>query len=178
MMNKIVLSLAISAVAATSAFAGQPVVDHKAHKPIVAPETCFQDTELQLDLFASYTNAVHRSDHGDGFGGGLGVNYFFMRNIGVGVDGNVYDGDSDLVWESTARVIVRFPIDSACLAPYIFGGGGVQADDNTSSGTLHAGGGLEWRATQSVGFFGEGRYTWSAHENNGAQVRIGARFVF
>ena len=39
-------------------------------------------------------------------------------------------------------------------------------------------GGLEWRATETIGIFGEGRYTWGEDDRNSSQARVGVRFVF
>jgi hypothetical protein len=64
--------------------------------------------------------------------------------------------------------------------PLIFGGGGY-AVDGAGEGTIHAGGGLEWRIVpEKIGIFAEGRYTWSTGSNHGdaAQARLGVRFVF
>jgi hypothetical protein len=173
-MKKIAIPFLACLAIASSAFAGHEMKESKEYK--AAAEPCFKDQELQLDVFASYTDS--RGSHGDGFGGGLAVNYFFMKYVGVGVDGNIFDGDSNGVWDATGRVIFRYPIEgSVCLAPYIFGGGGVLTDSVTV-GTWHAGGGLEWRATHTIGIFGEGRYTWGADNQDAAQARLGVRFVF
>ena len=76
------------------------------------------------------------------------------------------------------RLIARYPIDSACLVPYIFAAGGVQTNGETS-GTFGAGGGLEYRVTpQKLGIFAEGRYTWAGSSDDSAQVRLGVRVVF
>lgn len=174
-MKKIAIS-ALSALTLTAAaFAGQPMVSSGKDK-VVLPEPCFNDTELQLDVFGSYTWAD--GDHGDGFGGGLGLNYFLTRNIGLGVEGNIYDGDANGVWNVDARLLFRYPIDSACLAPYAFVAGGVQTNGGTE-GTIGVGGGIEYRVvSQKVGLFTEGRYTWAADSDDSAQVRVGVRVVF
>jgi hypothetical protein len=175
-MKHTALTLAACAIASASAFAGHEV-SSKEFKQVAEP--CFKDTELQLDVFTSYTGASNGNSHGDGFGGGIGVNYFFMRHLGVGVDGNVYDGDANGVWDVSARLIARYPLEcgSFCLAPYVFGGGGVEAN-GTTNGTWLAGGGLEWRATEQFGIFGEGRYTWGSADFDSAQARVGVRVVF
>jgi hypothetical protein len=176
-MKKIAFPFLATLAIASSAFAGHEMKDSKDYKAI--PDPCFKDQELQLDIFGSYTDAVSRSAHGDGIGGGVAVNYFFLKYLGVGVDGNIYDGDANGVWDVTGRVIARFPIEtgSLCIAPYIFGGGGLETN-GTTVGTFHAGGGLEWRATHTIGIFGEGRYTWGADQFDSAQARVGVRFVF
>ena len=173
-------TIAISALSAlaltTAAFAGQPMASSgKDYKSM--PEPCIKDVELQLDIFGSYTDS-RSAAHGDGFGGGLAVNYFFMRYLGVGVEGNLYDGDVNGVWNLDGRLIARYPIDSACLVPYVFAAGGVQTNGETS-GTFGAGGGLEYRVTpQKLGIFAEGRYTWAGSSDDSAQVRVGVRVVF
>lgn len=174
-MKKTALPFLASVIVASSAIAGQPMMTESKHYKEPLPELCFADQEFQLDLFGSYTDS--RNIHGDGFGGGIALNFFFHRNIGFGVDGNIFEGDANGVWDTSGRLIVRFPIDEACIAPYIFGGGGIMTD-STTVGTWHAGGGLEYRATQTIGIFGEGRYTWGANNQDAAQARLGVRFVF
>lgn len=182
-MKKIAFPVIASLALATSAFAGHEVAgkETKEYKQPAPPVLCFQDQEFQLDVFASYTDSHASNIHGDGFGGGLALNYFFIRHFGVGVDGNVYDGenrgDDDAVYDFTGRLIARFPIDEICLAPYVFGGGGVEFNGR-SFGTVHAGGGLEYRATETIGVFGEGRFTWGENDRDSAQARVGVRFVF
>ncbi len=172
-------TLAISALSAlaitTGAFAGQPMTG-KDYKGM--PEPCIADTELQLDVFGSYNDTVGKNRHGDGFGGGLALNYFFMRYLGVGVEGNIYDGGKDAIWGVGGRLIARYPIDSACFVPYVFAAGGVQGNDDTV-GTFGLGGGLEYRViAQKLGIFAEGRYTWAGSDDDSAQVRFGVRVVF
>lgn len=176
-MNKIALSLLAGAAVAGTALAGHEV-SHKEFKGGPAPEPCFRDHELQLDVFGTYSDS-QGGGHGDGFGGGLGVNYFFTRYLGVGADGNIFGGDVNGVWDLSAKVIARFPIESGsfCIAPYFFGGGGYQTN-GTNAATILVGGGLEWRATHNLGIFSEGRYTWAGSENDAAQARVGVRFVF
>ena len=179
MMKKIAFPLIACLALASSAFAGHEMKESKEYKAI--PEPCFKDQEFQIDAFGSYTD-TQGGGHADGFGGGLAFNYFFMRYLGIGVEGNIQsNGGVDPVWDFGGRLIARYPLElnggSLCLAPYIFGGGGVEVDGATV-GTFHAGGGLEWRATHTIGVFGEGRYMWAGGPNDAAQVRLGVRFVF
>jgi len=177
-MKKLTLSVLACFAVAASAVAGVATSgkSYKEYKGDVE-ETCFNDQELQLDLFGSHT-WQNGSGYDDGFGGGIGVNYFFMRYVGIGVDGNVYDGGVHGLWNVSSSLIVRFPIDSVCLAPYILAGGGVQTDGKTV-GTWHAGGGLEYRVVpHKIGLFAEGRYIWGADDDESAQARLGVRVVF
>jgi hypothetical protein len=184
-MKKIALPLIACLALASSAFAGQEVKETKEYKTPVEP--CFKDQELQLDIFGTWTEVNHNNPNHNGFGGGLGVNYFFIKYLGIGVDGDARYGahgdshhtSSDAVADFTGRLIARYPIEagSFCLAPYAFVGGGLEFDDVTV-GTWHAGGGLEWRATHKLGIFTEGRYTWGGNDVNSTQVRAGVRIVF
>ena len=160
--------------AASTALAGHEV-SGKGYKETVVP--CFNDRELQIDFFGSWIDTKHA---GSGFGGGIGVNYFFHRYLGVGVDGNIADVSNGL-WTTSASVIGRYPLElgHVCISPYALAGGGVQAD-GTTSGTWHVGGGIEWRATPRFGIYTEGRYVWTAGSSNEENVRVslGARVVF
>ena len=178
-MKKITYSILVGAVAASSALAGDHTVSHKESKKLIPTEPCFKDQEFQLDVFGSYTNGARAYPYDDGFGGGIGANYFFMRYLGVGVDGNVYDGGVHGVWSGSASLIARYPVDLGhfCFAPYIFGGGGVRSDSHTL-GTEHAGAGIEFRITPKIGIFGDGRYTWAENRQDAVTTRIGIRFVF
>ena len=177
MKFKFVFPILASAALASTAFAGHEMKESKDMKGGEAPEPCFRDQELQLDIFGSYTDGVKRNEHGDGFGGGLAVNYFFIKYLGIGAEGNIYDGDVHGAWDLGGRLIVRFPIEGAvCWAPYLFAAGGVSTDGSTV-GTWGAGGGIELRATHHIGVFGEGRYTWG-EDRDAAQARVGVRFAF
>lgn len=174
-MKKIAFSLIACLSLAGSVFAGHQMSGGKDYKG--GPSTpCFHDQELQLDVFGLY-GWTAKGNHDDGFGGGLGVNYFFTENFGVGVDGSVRDADPAL-WTASASLIARFPIDlgSTCLAPYVLAGGGLQAN-GTITGEWHAGGGLEFRVAPNFGVFTEGRYFW-AENNDQIQARLGFRVVF
>ena len=177
-MKKLTFSFLASAALVTSAFAGHEAVVSKEYKAPL-PEPCFRDTELQLDVFGSYSGAGSNEAVGDGFGGGIGVNWFFTRNLGLALSGNVYDGTHAGIWHTDLDLVVRFPIEGAvCIAPYIQGGGGILTD-GTTVGTWNAGAGLEWRATPTFGIFAEGRFIWAAgRDTDDAQGRVGLRFVF
>jgi hypothetical protein len=175
-MKKLTVGLLTTLVVLGTSFAG-PKTSGKEMKETVA-EPCFKDQELQVDAFGSYTDFRGDASYKDGFGGGLGVNYFYTRYLGVGVDGNVLKGGVNGVWTTTASLILRFPIESCvCVAPYAIAGGGALFD-HTTVGTYHVGGGLEFRVIpQKLGLYAEGRYSWPENEPN-AQVRAGVRFVF
>lgn len=174
-MKKLTLSFLASLAFVASSFGGHEVVSKEYKGPVVEP--CFKDVELQLDIFGTYIGGNHNL-FGDGFGGGLGVNYFFTRNFGVAVSGSLYDGDQHAIWNTNLDLVLRFPIENGvCIAPYILAGGGLECD-GTIIGTYGAGAGLEWRATPTFAIYGEGRFQWGALSEEVAVARLGLRFVF
>jgi hypothetical protein len=177
-MNK--LATLTFASLASVAFAGQPVVSYDSKKTVIPAEPCFAETELQLDIYGAYAG-TYGDAHEDGWGGGVGINYYFTRNWGVGVDGTVTDGEGQELWHVLGHVLLRFPIETdggLCLAPYIKAGGGYQVN-GSGDWAYGAGAGIEFRLSQRVGIFGEGGYYWSADdENDFAQAKAGVRFIF
>jgi hypothetical protein len=174
-MKKLTLSFLASLAFVASSFGGHEVVSKEYKAPM--PEPCFKDVELQLDVFAAYYGG-NDNLFGDGFGGGLGVNYFFTRNLGIAASGTLYDGDDHEIWNVDLDLVYRFPIENGiCIAPYILAGGGLECD-GTIIGTWNVGGGLEWRATPTFAIFGEGRFIWGAADEEVATARLGLRFVF
>lgn len=185
-MKKIAFSLLSLVALASASIAGQTSYvssgkDSKEYKgPAPLPPTCFSDTELAIDTFATYKIVDGNGYHDEGFGGGVAVNYFFARYIGIGVEGHWSEtGPDDVVLHHTnALLTLRFPIDSICLAPYVIGGGGYSFDGDQKAAGF-AGGGLEFRVVPNkVGIFGDGRYTWTEDANNYGLVRLGVRVVF
>ena len=175
------LATVMFASLASVAFAGQPVYQAtgKEIKNPIPPEPCFAETELQLDVYGAFVGPDGGVHH-DGWGGGLGVNYYFSRHIGVGVDGTVTDNEGPELWQVHAHLLARFPIDtgSFCFAPYLKVGGGYQLDSQ-NDWSYGVGGGIEFRLTPRFGIFGEGGYYWTESDsNNYAQAKAGIRFIF
>ena len=195
------LPMVIGLLAATS-YAGQPMVssgkESKEYKS-VPEETCFNDHEFQLDLFGQYTvgegptHAGPMRDHG--WGGGIGLNYFFLRNVGIGVDAAWldmkenehfagHDGSHNTALHAfSGSVIFRLPIDRLCLAPYVYAGGGFQVDGEQWA-EAHGGVGLEYRfIPHKAAFFVDGRWTYFGDRDglgdlNNFSARAGFRFIF
>ena len=113
-MKKLTLSLLTVAVSVTGAFAGTSA---KTFKQTVAPapECKFRDQELQVDAFAA--GAFYNQGR-PGWGGGLGVNYFFTKFIGLGVEQDVLGrekvgGGSNTEWATSGNLFLRYPIFQA-----------------------------------------------------------------
>ena len=140
--------------------------------------------ELSLDMFGSYLAGERRAEdlfktnirHGT-WGGGVGANYFFTREIGIGGDINIPDDGGNFINNVNGSLIARFPIVNSGLAPYLFGGGGRQTEP-VWQWTGHAGVGLEYRFNPVTGIFADGRYMWVDKTADEIQFRAGVRFVF
>lgn len=200
-MTKIICTLVASAAIAATSFAGTASVSsgksYKEYKNVEQP-TCFNDQELQLDTFGAYAVGEGKSHAGPirdhAFGGGVGVNYFFARYFGIGADGIWLSAkenqsspgassDSKTFHNATGSLILRYPIDSICLAPYVFAGGGFTVDgDQWASG--HVGVGVEYRVVpHKIGLFADSRWTYFGtrygHDNeNNFLTKVGIRVVF
>jgi opacity protein-like surface antigen len=186
-MKKLTFSLVAALAVAGTCFAGTTYSsagkEYKEYKETPVETYCFNAQELSLDIFGSYVTDVEDNDayYGSGGGGGVGLNYFFHRYLGLGVDANwspTGEPDDTVIHEVSGSFIARFPIDSICLAPYIFAGGGAKFNGD-NEGTLHGGAGLEFRVTEKIGIFADGRYTFLGEDKNDTVlVRGGLRFVF
>lgn len=190
------LTLLTALALAGSAYAGQRVASDS--KMVYSPEPeCFRAGELQLDIFGQYTdgNAPFHAgtvrDHG--WGGGIGVNYFITKNFGVGVDAawlaakeapySARNNDLTAIHNFSGSLIYRFTMDSKCIAPYVFAGGGVAVNGHQWA-TVHGGAGVEWRVKpQKLGVFTDARWTYMGERFNRGDInnisaRVGVRIVF
>lgn len=144
----------------------------------------FSAQELSLDLFGSYMAGqenigdifdtdIRRGGH---WGGGVGLNYFLLREFGLGADINMSNNGGRLVDLVAGNAIVRLPIESLGLAPYVIGGGG-RGIDPSWEWFAHAGIGLEARFTRTAGVFIDSRYIWAEKSNDKLQFRAGVRLT-
>ena len=140
--------------------------------------------ELSMDFFGSYLarehkieNLFHNSIRHGFWGGGVGANYFFTRELGVGADLNIPDDGGKFVDSVSGSLIARLPIADTGLAPYVFGGGGRQTQPAWEY-FGHAGVGMEYRFNPGTGIFADARYMWVKHTSDTILFRAGLRFVF
>ncbi len=214
-MKKYIITGIAAAIAATSAMAGTAV----SSKQVVAyEEPClFRDNELQFDVFGlGYFNqggndfnyyGINNAPGISGrpaWGGGLGINYFFSRFIGIGLEQDLYgrqSGSSPVDagytrWATIGNLFLRYPICSWNVAPYVMIGGGANYGNTpqldvgngqkvgtytSGQGFGHVGGGIEYRLTQNIGLFSDARYIYSGVAglaNNNLMWRYGLRFAF
>jgi len=141
--------------------------------------------EYQIDLFAAYkadqssplttSIASIASDEGD-WHGGIGVNYFITKHIGVGSETYFNNFDGHFIDNTSISAFFRYPYKK--VAPYGFGGVGYRFEGNDSF-MYHVGLGVEYRFTKMFGLFTDMRYTWVDDDNTDhSLVRFGTRFLF
>jgi hypothetical protein len=139
----------------------------------------FNENEWSADVFALYAFEASDGAYGDGFGPGLGINYFFSRFVGVGVEGYGWNGDGNITAIS-GNVILRYPMDELRLAPYLIGGvgGNFGADNVEDQVNGSAGLGLEYRIIKNWSVFTDARYVVTSESNDYGIARAGVRFSF
>jgi len=144
----------------------------------------FTAQELSLDMFASFTSDESKFSHvfqhsiRDGtWGGGVGLNYFLTRELGIGGDLNMKADGGNFVDAMAGNLIARFPIESAGLAPYVFGGG-TRLTEPRWQWAGQFGVGLEVRFNPVTGIFADVRYMWPEHTTDELEIRTGLRLVF
>ena len=134
---------------------------------------CFDGGELQVDGFFSGL-IVNSGD--DFYGGGIGINYYFTQNIGVGASWALQDINGTVFHDTSVDLLLRAPLGDSCNAIYGIVGGGVLADGE-NFGSFNYGLGLEHRFSPSCGIFGEARHKFIDNADF-LSARVGFRLVF
>jgi len=181
-MKKLLSTIVLLAVSAGLATAGDYYSKAPVSKgPVVTPPPvcpCF-DPGVEFSLFGAGIFPEH-GDH-DELGGGVGVGMFFTENLGINVSYHAFNTDPSVEHYTTADLVLRLPIHELCIAPYVFGGGGVVTNGSTE-GLYRAGGGLDIRmdAMGCVGLFVDGAYNWVDGDDHGDSViaRVGFKIPF
>jgi hypothetical protein len=137
--------------------------------------TKFMPNEGSIDLFGTYATRDRFGNGEDGWGGGIGVNYFLTRYVGIGADS--YIEEWKVPYRVNGSLFIRLPIDPVGLAPYVFAGGGRQWK-YAPQWTAHAGAGLEFRLNSHTGFFADARRVFADRTEDYALWRAGLRLVF
>lgn len=222
-MKKYIITGIMAAIAATSVMAGTPVASKEVvavEDPCLFRDNEIQLDLFGLGDFYKGNNGNFIQNTFNGglggetrqisgrpaWGGGLGLNYIFAKYFGVGIEQSVFGRNSNPVgntdignygytrWQTTGNFILRYPICSWNLAPYLLIGGGAQYGNvpninlpggaryrMAGQGFGHVGGGLEYRVTENIGLFSDLRYLFSGVDglaNNQMQWRYGLRFAF
>lgn len=134
--------------------------------------------ELTLDTYGSYILGPGRGQpNHERWGAGVGLNYFFLKYLGLGAEADGAANGGHLIDSVSASLIARLPIEHTGLAPYAFGGGG-RTTDQTWNWTAHVGGGLELRLNPNLGFFVDARWVFVDKRSDNGLARAGLRFAF
>jgi hypothetical protein len=206
-MKKLALALCAVVALASAGYAGTEVRSSNKDKVVQQTATevsCFRDREFNIDVFGSYaftgnsyaTDRYLQADHL--WGGGIDMNYFFMRYVGVGLTGTAMEAHDDIFGQVTGNLIFRYPVPNTCFAPYAFvGGGGIFGADNAARAVVNgrnvgtvadransewvgdAGIGVEYRFTPRIGIMND--FSWNVvhgPDNNYGMLRTGIRFAF
>ena len=180
MKNKVAVTGAILTLAALSAVGADNANGDQSLK-----YDCYRAHELSLDGFGTGSLGKYTIDHLSGarirensdFGAGLGVNYFFTRNLGLGVEAYSENTTREFIDSASANLTLRLPLGQSGFAPYIFGGGGHQFD-MLQAWFGQAGGGVEYRFTPNVGLFTDARMVLPDKASYYGVARLGVRFAF
>lgn len=139
----------------------------------------FNAKEWSLDVFGMYAFEADKGAYDDGFGGGIGVNYFFNRYFGMGLEGYGWNGDG-VIGSASGNLMLRYPIEKWHLAPYLIGGigGNFCADKSDDQVNVSGGIGVEYRFNAHWGIFTDARYVATDKTNDYGVARLGVRFSF
>ncbi len=175
---KKIASLIMSVALASSAFAGSVAYSGKGGKmvnPPMAPTCDAFGPGLDFGLFGG--GFIPKSGGNDALGGGALAEYFFTENFGIQGSYGAY-ATNTTHHQFDADLILRAPIRSLCIAPYLMVGGGFSTNSETV-GDWHVGGGIEahFAALKNINFFADGAYHFHSEDAlNFTLVRLGIKF--
>jgi hypothetical protein len=179
---KYLASLIMSVALASSAFAG-PVTYDKAPKGVapVAPLgcECFAPG-FAVGAFAGGLMVDGAGDEDNVLGGGVLAEYFFNQYVGIQGSYGVFATGAEH-HEFNGALVLRYPITSLCVAPYVLAGGGysVNSDDKSS---YFVGAGIEARfeSLNCLGIFADGAYHFAedSADEDYTIVRLGVKLPF
>jgi hypothetical protein len=175
---KIITTLFAALVLAATAHAGEVAYSKNPKAPVIPPPPagcdCF-GPGLSLGIFGA--GILPDSEEDDALGGGVLAEYFFNEYIGIQGSYALFATDSEH-HEYDAALVLRYPITSICIAPYVMGGAGYGANSD-ENWNWFAGAGLEARFPEAncIGVFADGAYHWGEDDSGDFTiVRIGVKF--
>ena len=185
-MKKLALTILALGMGLTAAQAGSSSYYYSSKAPAkdpipLQPENCFYAGESFLDVFGLYADpeagaANDGAGYEDSIGGGIGLGHFFTEYLGARGRAYWWDGGS-AVHSVNADLILRAPIQSLCIAPYLYGGLG-GAFNGTNQFTQHLGAGLEMRLTGRLGVFADYSHTFADETGDWNLYSLGLRILF
>jgi hypothetical protein len=115
----------------------------------------------------------------DAGGGGVLGEYFFTEYFGIQGSYGLYATNSEH-HQFDGSLVLRLPIRSLCVAPYLMAGGGLATNAETN-GDYHVGAGIEARFPQfnCMGVFADAAYHFATDDGEDFTiVRLGVKFPF
>lgn len=175
---KYIASLLMTAALASSAFAGPVSYSAKSPKSVVVPPAgcaCFEPGFAIGAFGGGFLPDTDNED--DVLGGGVLAEYFFTQYIGLQGSYGIYATSSEH-HQFDGSLILRYPITSICVAPYVMVGGGFSTNSD-QEGDYHVGGGIEARfeSLNCLGVFADGAYHF-ADDGDFTIVRLGVKLPF
>ena len=183
MKNKIIFGGVILMLAAKSALGAETMNDDADLHQGRGDD--YRAHELSVDVFGTGSLGKYSLDHISGsevrqntrFGAGVGLNYFFTRNLGI--SGDLYSEDTSgaFIDSASANLVLRLPLGRSGFSPYAFGGGGYQFD-LARVWFAQVGAGMEYRFTRHIGAFLDARWVVPDKTKYFGVARLGLRFSF
>jgi hypothetical protein len=178
---KYLASLIATLALASSVYAGPVTYSSKAPKNPLPPAPvgceCFAPG-FAIGAFAGGFLPEGGSED-DVLGGGVLGEYFFNEYIGIQGSYGIYATSSEH-HQFDGSLVLRYPITSLCIAPYVLAGGGFSTNAETS-GDFHVGGGIEARfeSLNCLGIFADGAYHFAEDDHEDFTiVRLGVKLPF
>jgi hypothetical protein len=145
----------------------------------------YRSGEFSVDAFGTASLGEYSLEHLTGrrvkhntrLGAGVGLNYFFTQNFGVGAEVYSENTKGNFVDSGSANLILRLPLGQSGFAPYAFGGGGYQFD-MVNALFAQVGAGMEYRFSRQVGLFVDARWVLPDETKYYGVARLGLRFAF
>lgn len=176
---KFISTLLLSAALASSALAGTSAAYSGKMVQPMAPTGC--DCFAPGAAFGVFGGGIFPEDDGeDAAGGGVLYDYFFTEYFGFQGSYGLFATSSEH-HQFDGSLVLRAPIRSLCIAPYLMGGAGmsVNGDNNTD---YHLGAGIEARfaSMDCMGVFVDGTYHFAANDQDSDFTvgRVGVKFRF
>jgi len=179
---KSIFTLLLSAALVSSALAGATTTYSGKSGKVVQPMAqagcdCFAPGAA----FGVFGGGIFpKEDGADAAGGGVLFDYFFTEYIGFQGSYGLFATSSEH-HQFDGSLVLRAPITSLCVAPYMMGGAGmsVNGDNNTD---YHLGAGIEARfaSMDCMGLFVDGTYHFAANDQDSDFTvgRVGVKFRF
>ena len=180
---KKIASLIMSLALASSAIAGPVSYSGKGGKmvqPPVVPTGCDAfGPGFALGIFGAAI-LPDSSAEDDELGGAVLGEYFFNPYIGLQGSYGIFATEQEH-HEFNGALVLRYPITSICVAPYVLAGGGFSTNSEDKE-SYFAGAGLEARfsGANNLGIFADGVYHFAAdgEDTDYTIVRLGVKFPF